>query len=55
MTTPSNTACACPDCKCEVSDGHHVASNGKDYCSEACATGHKSGQGCCENACQCHG
>jgi len=55
MSTTTHTQCACPDCKCEVSEGHHIISNGKDYCSEACAEGHKSGEGCCQNTCHCHG
>ena len=47
--------CACPDCKCEVRDGHRVTLDGKEFCSEACANGHASGVGCCENSCQCQG
>ncbi|MEM7697176.1 MAG: metallothionein [Verrucomicrobiota bacterium] len=55
MSTPSNTQCACSDCTCEISQGHHVVKDGKDFCSEACATGHVSGDGCCNGACDCHG
>ena len=55
MSTNTITECACPDCKCEVREGHHVEKNGNDYCSEACASEHKSGDGCCENSCHCHG
>lgn len=55
MTTMTKTKCACPDCKCEVREGHDVTKNGKHYCSKACADGHKSGEGCCNNSCQCHG
>jgi hypothetical protein len=54
-TSKDATACACPDCQCEVTEGHHVSRNGKEYCSEACADGHTSGAGCCKNSCQCHG
>ena len=35
MTPKSETACACPDCKCEVTPGHHVAKDGKDFSSNA--------------------
>ncbi|TAG07611.1 MAG: metallothionein [Verrucomicrobia bacterium] len=55
MSTITQTKCACTDCECEVREGHHVAKNDKDYCSEACADGHPSGEGCCENSCHCHG
>ncbi len=55
MSTITKTKCACPDCKCEVREGHHVEKNGKEYCSQACADGHKSGEGCCNNTCHCHG
>lgn len=55
MNTSTSSKCACPDCQCEVREGHHVVNNGKDYCSQACADGHKSGEGCCQNTCHCHG
>ena len=55
MNTTTESACACPDCKCQVTPGHHVAKDGKDFCSEACASGHTSGDGCCNNTCTCHG
>ena len=47
--------CECPDCKCEVYDDHRVTLDGKEFCSEACASGHASGTGCCKNSCQCKG
>ncbi|MEC8825049.1 MAG: metallothionein [Verrucomicrobiota bacterium] len=55
MNASSDIKCACPDCKCSVSEGHHVVKDGKDYCSEACASGHASGDGCCNGVCDCHG
>ena len=55
MTPKSESACACPDCKCDVTPGHQVAKDGKDFCSEACANGHATGEGCCNNTCSCHG
>ena len=55
MINQESSNCACPDCRCEVSDGNRVASDGKEFCSEACANGHASGAGCCENSCQCQG
>lgn len=55
MSINTITQCACPDCECEVREGHHIEKNGNDYCSQACAEGHKSGEGCCENSCHCHG
>ncbi len=55
MNTETITKCACADCNCEVTDGHHVVKDGKDYCSQACAEGHTSGEGCCQNSCHCHG
>jgi hypothetical protein len=55
MNTTTESACACPDCKCSVTPGHRVDKDGKSYCSEACAGGHTSGEGCCNNTCSCHG
>ena len=55
MSTETIAVCACPDCKCEISEGHDVVKDGKHYCSEACADGHASGDGCCDGACDCHG
>ncbi|MEM0967847.1 MAG: metallothionein [Verrucomicrobiota bacterium] len=56
MSDATATICACPDCKCEVSDGHQVIVDGKNYCCDACANGHPSGgSGCCDGACACRG
>ncbi|MEM1293973.1 MAG: hypothetical protein AAGH89_01320 [Verrucomicrobiota bacterium] len=55
MSATETTPCACPDCKCTISKDHHVVKDGKDYCSEACASGHASGNGCCSGSCDCHG
>ncbi|MEO0444982.1 MAG: metallothionein [Verrucomicrobiota bacterium] len=56
MSDATATVCACPDCKCEVSDGHQVIVDGKNYCCDACANGHPSGgSGCCDGACACRG
>gem|GEM_PF-520880 len=55
MNNTTTTKCACPDCKCEVTEGHRVLRDGKEYCGENCASGHANGDGCCENTCKCHG
>ncbi len=49
MPTDAPT-CACPDCPCTVADAVS-----DPYCSEACANGHKAGDGCGHAGCACHG
>lgn len=55
MNESNTDECACPDCHCEIRDGHDVLKNDLHYCSEACADGHASGEGCCNDTCHCHG
>ncbi|MEM7144891.1 MAG: metallothionein [Verrucomicrobiota bacterium] len=56
MSDTTDNKCACPDCKCEISEGHDVLKDGKHYCSEVCANGHAGDDdGCCDGACNCHG
>ena len=46
--------CDCQrNCTCEVDQQTGIERNGKHYCSEACANGHPSGQGCGHQGCQC--
>ena len=47
--------CACSDCKCSVSAEHAVQRDGKTFCCEACANGHKDHAGCEHDGCGCHG
>jgi len=54
-TQTESTTCACSDCECKVEEGHRVVSDGKEFCSDACATGHANGEGCCDGHCHCHG
>lgn len=53
--TPAVTQmkCACPDCLCIVSLDKAVMLNGKPYCSQACADGHPSQEGCGHSGCGC--
>ncbi|MBP83579.1 MAG: metallothionein [Verrucomicrobiales bacterium] len=53
MSNTIVTKCACPDCKCEVSLGHQVVKDGKEFCSEVCAVGHEDGCNCCSGPCNC--
>lgn len=47
--------CTCPGCECEVAEDQAVNSEGKAYCCEACATGHKNGEPCKQEGCGCGG
>lgn len=47
--------CACPDCVCVVGTAKAVSRNGRLFCSDACADGHKDGAGCHHHGCGCHG
>lgn len=51
----NDVKCACSDCKCAVSAEHAVQRDGKMFCCEACANGHKDHAGCEHNGCHCHG
>ena len=33
MNDATATQCACPDCKCEVTEGHRYTKDGKDFCT----------------------
>jgi hypothetical protein len=53
MTSVTLMKCACESCLCVVSIGDAVSKNGKYYCSEGCAEGHKTIKGCSNTACGC--
>jgi metallothionein len=54
MTTATQTKCACNSCLCQVSLESAVLKDGKNYCSGACADGHKDGQVCGRSGCTCN-
>ncbi len=54
MTTATLTKCACNACLCNVSIESAVLKDGKSYCGEACANGHKDGQVCGKSGCNCN-
>jgi metallothionein len=51
MTTVTSMKCACDSCLCVVSTSDAVEKDGKYFCSEACAHGHTTGQGCEHHGC----
>jgi metallothionein len=53
MTTVTSMKCACDSCLCVVSTSDAVEKDGKYFCSEACAHGHTTGQGCEHHGCNC--
>ena len=46
----SELRCACSECSCTVDA---APQNGKAYCCEACATGHRNGEACRMPGCNC--
>ena len=44
--------CACAHCSCTV-DATALQRDGKAYCCEACASGHRSGEACRMQGCHC--
>jgi len=50
--TMNEKRCACPHCSCTV-DGNALMQNGKAYCCEACAAGHRNGEPCRMGDCKC--
>ena len=55
MVEVTQQKCACADCVCIVSVNDAVKKDGRNYCSDACATGHTAGAGCEHAGCACHG
>ncbi|NDJ21769.1 metallothionein [Nostoc sp. B(2019)] len=53
MTTVNQMKCACPTCLCIVSLEDAINKDSKYYCSEACAEGHQTIQGCGHEGCGC--
>ena len=51
----NETKCACSDCVCKVDPATAVTKEGKAFCSDACANGHKDHAGCDHAGCNCHG
>lgn len=54
MATITQMKCACSDCVCIVDIASAVKKDGKNYCSDACANGHKEGSGCGHSGCGCN-
>ncbi|MDJ0697965.1 MAG: metallothionein [Mastigocoleus sp. MO_167.B18] len=54
MTTVTQMKCACESCLCIVSLSDAVIKDSKAYCSQDCANGHPTGQGCGHKGCGCH-
>ncbi|WP_201200779.1 metallothionein [Pseudomonas sp. S37] len=44
--------CSCTHCSCTV-DANAVVQDGKAYCCEACAKGHRNGEPCRMSDCKC--
>jgi len=44
--------CACAHCSCTV-DANALQRDGKAYCCEACASGHRQGEACRMQDCHC--
>lgn len=55
MVEVTSQKCACPDCVCIVSIEGAVKRDGKNYCSDICATGHEGNAGCGHAGCGCKG
>ncbi|MFH7243760.1 MAG: metallothionein [Spirulina sp.] len=55
MTAVTQMKCACESCLCIVDTSKALEKDGHYYCSEACANGHTSGDGCGHKGCGCHG
>ena len=55
MTTVTSQKCACTDCVCVVAVADAVKKDGRNYCSDACADGHRSSAGCGHEGCSCRG
>ncbi len=53
-TTVTQMKCACPSCLCIVDISNAIEKGGQYYCSTACAEGHKDGNGCGHQGCNCH-
>ena len=54
MTIVTQMKCACEACLCVVALENAIHKDGKPFCSEACANGHKDGQtGCAHEGCGC--
>jgi len=54
MATVTQMKCACESCLCIVDLSTALQKDNKYYCSEACANGHTSGQGCGHTGCGCN-
>ncbi len=47
--------CACQDCVCIVGVTKAIQRDGRSYCCDECADGHKDHKGCDHAGCTCHG
>ena len=55
MVDVTTEKCACADCGCTVTSETAVKKDNRNYCSDACASGHTSGAGCGHPGCACRG
>lgn len=55
MVDVTSQKCACPDCVCVVPIKEAIQKDGRNFCSDACATGHGAGAGCGHGGCGCKG
>jgi hypothetical protein len=55
MLTVTLQKCACSDCVCIVNIDDAIKKERQNYCSETCADGHNTGDGCGHAGCECCG
>jgi metallothionein len=53
MATVTQMKCACDACVCVVAIEDAIKKDGKNYCSDACASGHPNGENCGHQGCDC--
>ncbi|MEM6904030.1 MAG: metallothionein [Pseudomonadota bacterium] len=55
MPAVTQQKCACDDCVCIVAVDDAINHDGRNYCSQECASGHPNGAGCDHAGCKCAG
>ena len=53
MANATLVKCDCDRCNCEISLEEAIKKDGKYYCCEACANGHKNDESCKMSGCSC--